>query len=292
MSEQEALAKIETDADLAITTSITALTDYATTLDEDSQARALQLAQLTTPAIKGAEGDGQRRRLPQINVRQPSSSSEAIPTDCKMGHFYDTNGKNFGEKVKFIPVMSHSRRVMWGDDSQIECSSLDGKTGSKYGDCNQCPYGRYEQGSKTACSKGLSYYVVTEDLEAMYRVDFMKSSSKAGRSISKLLLPPAMWARSFELSSEKQTGPQNSTYYSFKASPTGDKTPEDDMELLDKVYDVFRAQWQHAIARQNSFAARLQEENGGEGQEAITTVATEGDGEDDGVMDFSQEEGV
>jgi hypothetical protein len=244
------------DFDARIAETVDALASLADNLDEALGIKVMELAQLTQPGIKGMEGT-QQVKIPQVYIRQPSSSSEVIPEDCKIGHLYDSNGTNLGESLTFIPVLLHDVRKKWGED-QIDCQSLDGVTGTRYGTCSECPYGRFEKGVRPDCSKGFNFFVVTEDLSGLYRIDFSKSSAKAGRNIKRLILPPALWSRSFKVTTEKVTA-QNRNYYEYRTQATGSRTDVATMQVCDALHGFFQAQYYRALHAQAAFAKRLQE---------------------------------
>lgn len=276
-AEATALATLD-DHNAKIALAIEAISELSNELSDDLADKAITLAQLTQPGIKGMEVE-QRSRIPQIYIRQPSSSSEVIPEDCKIGHLYDSNGETIGDSTTFIPILLHEVRKKWGED-KIDCQSLDGKTGSRYGQCSACPYGRYEQGVKTECSKGFSYFGVTEDLDKLYNIQFLKSSSKAGRNIKRLIAPPALWGKSFTISTEKISS-NNRNYYEFKTAPTGRHTDADTMKLCDALHGFFQAQYHMALHRQEVFSKRLQSE------EAVSGTVIE-ISDDSEAIDFSE----
>ncbi len=258
------------------------LVSLADSLDDDTAKKVLDLAQLTTPEVKGMEGNN-RITIPQIFLRQPSSSSDIIPEDCKVGDMYSSDGRAIGGEISIIPVLTHSIRKKWGEE-QIDCSSLDGQTGSRYGECAKCPYGRFEKGMAPDCSPGHTFYAITEDLDQMYRLDFLKSSARAGRTIRKLVLPPALWSRSFKIDIEKKSG-NNRNYYVFKASATGRRTEEQTMQICDALHGFFQALYYGALERHEQYSKRLQASIETEGAGTQDTVEVTDDGSD--VIDFS-----
>lgn len=277
-TESTALAKAEEDYESRITLAVNTLATLADELDETLGIKVMELAQLTKPGIKGMEG-AQQVKIPQVFLRQPSSSSEVIPEDCKIGHLYDSNGSNLGESITVIPVLLHDVRKKWGEDS-IDCQSLDGITGTRYGDCSECPYGRYDPNARPDCSKGFSFYVVTEDLSSFYRIDFSKSSAKAGRNIKRLILPPALWSRSFKITTEKKSA-QNRNYFEYKTQATGTRTDEGTMAICDALHGFFQAQYHRALLMQGHYAKRLKEEEAGS-----TSVEDVKVSEDSETLDF------
>jgi len=279
-TETTSLVKTE-EFDARIATSVSTLEALAESLDDGLGSKVLDLARLTQPGIKGMEGE-QRVKIPTVRVRQPSSTSDVIPEDCKNGQLFDSQGNILGDSLSFIPVLLHEMRQKWGEDA-MDCQSLDGITGTRYGSCEACPYGRFVQGARPDCSKGFSYFVVTEDLTALYRINFMKSSAKAGRNIKRLILPPALWSRSFSVSTEKISA-NSRNYYELKTSPTGRRTDDETMKVCDALHAYYQARYHQALFFSELFAKRLKEGDAGAGTSG-TPVEISDDSE---VLDFSE----
>jgi len=277
MTESTDLATTkQQDFDAVIRDASEKLLALAETKDDDVKNQILTLAQLTTVEIKGVEGAGSRAQLAEIRMRQPMSGSDSIPADCKPGEFYNTDGDYLGKNVTFIPVLRHALRKKWSDENRIDCISLDGETGTRYGSCKECPYSKFEQGQAAECSPGHSFYVVTPELDGIYRVDFQKSSSKAGRNILRLTRPPALWGKSFVLSSSHHSG-GGRNYYSLTTTPTGHKTSQDVMDVCEVLHNYFHAQYEAAKASLRRF------NEDGESSDAPSVVISDGD---DGDIDF------
>jgi hypothetical protein len=265
------------DAQIQITTE--SLVTLASALPPEYGEKVMTLSTLTRPGIAGMEGR-QRVSIPFVQIRQPISNSPQMPEDTKVGELYSTDGR-IGDKLVIFPILSHEVRQKWGDEN-IDCSSLDGVTGSKHGACASCPYGRYVKGVKTECSRGTAIYGVNEDLSALYRINFLKSSAKAGQNLLKLARPPALWARSFTVSTEKQTA-NNRHYYTFKTQLTGNRADESMMLVCDALHSFFKAVYDRGKI---SFAKGLERralEAGGGGVASGGAVTPDADG----VIDFS-----
>ncbi len=251
-------------------------------VSDDIKTKLVELASLTSGEVKGVEGVPQRFRVNEIRLRQPISNSPSIPTDCKPGQLYSTGSKSLGDKVDFIPILRHAQRKKWLEDSKLDCLSIDGVKGSKYGKCKECPYSVYEQGKPMPCSSGHTFFVVTPDLSALYRVDFQKSSAKAGQNILRRTEPPALWGKIFTLSTEhKATAGRN--YYSLATRATGEKPSPEVMEVCDVLHEFFNAQYQRALLRlANPGLGGVDPETAGGDSTDVVVETT-----DDGTIDFS-----
>lgn len=244
MTEGTDLAKPADDSKLVIHEASAKLQELAASKDDDLKEKILTLAQLTSSHVEGVEGENLIPLIPEIRMRQPTSNAKSIPEDCQPGQLYSTDSDIFGEDFRFIPILRHALRKKW-EDEKLDCMSLDGENGTKYGKCAECPYSKYEQGVPVECSSGHSFYVVTPDLDGIYRIDFQKSSARAGRNILRLTKPPALWGKSFVLNTEHQKG-NGRNYYTLGTKPTGQKTPPDVQEVCKLLHLYFKAQYDHA----------------------------------------------
>lgn len=223
----------------------------------------LLLAQLAKPEVLGVENSNNRWNLARLALKQPTSNGSSVPEDAKNGQLYSTDGDIFSS-LELIPVLQHPMRIKWAqgeEKSNLDCTSIDGVKGSKYGKCSDCPYGRYEKDKKTECNSGSSFYFASADLSALYRTDFMKTSAAAGREILKTARPPALWARTYTLASEKKTGVGN-TYYVLTAKPTGKKTDPETMKICSVLYDFFSSMRDVMLAERDQRLADNAHSNG------------------------------
>jgi len=274
MSEKEnttndAIVKTE-NSSILLAKAVETLTTLAEGKDAEFKDRILNLARLASPTIKGLEGPAQIT-IPQIIIYQPTSNAKIIPETAKVGGMYTSEGVDLGDKVTFIPVLAHKTRKKWGDE-YLDCISFDGDNGSKYGACDSCNFGRFEQGRKTLCSSGHTFFAVTEDLRSIYRIDFLKTSAKAGRNVIRLTIPPALWGRSFVLTTENVKKPQQN-YYIFQTAPTGETIDPETQEVCEALHGFFQANYLRAQEAQRQFTFR----GSSNSNEQETTVEEESD---------------
>lgn len=220
--------------------------------DTELGLRIHTLSEKTSPFIKGVEGP-QRVKIPSVQLCQ--NSSNKIPAGTKPGQLYTQMNEIIGSEFRFIPVFMHRNRKRWGDDDKIECQSMDGLKGNKYGECKSCPYGQFVQGERPQCSAGSTYYVVSEELTNIYRIDFSKTSSKAGRDIQKMISPPTLWSQVFTLTADKVSTAKNN-YYVLKTGATGIRTTEEVSKVCESLFDYFNANYKKMMLIQEQFASR------------------------------------
>lgn len=240
------LVKIESTEESPLETALVRLTSLAISTTGELGEKVALLAQLTKPNVKGIEGE-QRMVVPSIYLRQKMSSSAIMPLATKVGGMFDSNGGCLPDELEFVPILGHALRQKWTEDNRIDCQSLDGEKGNKYGKCSACPYGRFEKDKKTECSLGSRFFIVTADLSTLYRVNFLKTSAGAGKNIYRLTVPPALWARTFVLATEKKSS-NSKDFFTFVVRASGKKTEKAVMEVCDALYDVFHASFEEAKA--------------------------------------------
>lgn len=272
--DSTALAKPD-DINAEIVKAAEALAGLAEAQEDESRGESLmKLAFLIQPETKGIESE-QRAMIPQLNIRQAMTRTDSLPEKTKLGEMYTTLADHVGDELVMIPILTHDTRKKWSSENGIECMSLDGKVGNRYGECASCPYGKYVEGQRMECSKGTTYFVVNEDFTALYKIDFLKTSAKAGRTIRRLSRPPALWARRFKLSTEKQKGNQGE-YYTFEVR-AGEKTTDEERKICDALYDFFKPNYELAKLRSKNYVK----------EGAATTIDVEVDTSGDDVPDFS-----
>jgi len=250
------------------------------TLSDEIRAKIKHVAELTSPKVEGIEGGATRFRVANIQLRQPISNSPSIPDTCKPGQLY-SSGDPIGDSIRFIPILRHAQRKKWMEDSKIDCQSIDGVTGSRYGECKACPYGKYTAGVQTPCSLGHTFFVVTPDLNKLYRIDFQKSSAKAGKNILSLTEPPSLWGKIFQLSTEHHTG-QGRNFYSLSTRATGDRPDSDTLAVCSVLHKFFKAQYDKALLRFANPAVFNDDAVLPAGNASDVVI----DNEDDGNIDF------
>lgn len=208
--------------------------------------RIIDLQQYAASKIEGIVGD-RSVPIPVLLVRQAMTKEENLPSsDIKVGSFYTKGGDAPGTSLTIIPLLAHFKRVKFtqGQD-RPECTSDDGRTGSRYGDCKTCVYAKFEEGARAACSSGYSYIAVTENFEKLYQIDFTKTSSKYGRKLQQLAVAPALFAKAFEIYTDKETNSKG-TFYVTKVKPTVKKITGFEFELARTLFQFAEARFERS----------------------------------------------
>jgi hypothetical protein len=101
--------------------------------------------------------------------------------------------------------------------------------------------GQNSTGQATDCDNGICFIVLSEDMK-LYRVEFFKTSKKAGTRLDQLAAAcDNIWDRWFSLKTQIQTGSGNE-WHIFKVAASGDDTPEYVREAADILYDMIHAE--------------------------------------------------
>lgn len=279
------------DASVALTETMTNLS-----LTDEQEAAVLNLLDLLTPGSEGDEDAASGRvSVSYLKLRQATTNVEYMPEDTPIGGFFTSMGENLGEELHVIPLYKHTVASLFPDEEKPEheglerCNSLDGKTGSTYGECKTCPHGRYVPGQNSPCNRAIRMYVVTTDLGFLIRIDFYRTNRRAGKLMQQLARPK-LWSKSFKLFStqeEATIGGKKVRYHAMKASvegPVDAQTAEICANLMKVIREVRLLE---LASNEEYLASRASEESQtpSNGKPAIDVPGTTvvGDSEDDAL---------
>jgi hypothetical protein len=219
------------------------LTALVKTAEDDDQMGLQRLMKSAKPVVKGREEMAAQWNIPTIRVVYGTTKDPAKPASAKVGEMYATNGRMIKAPFKFTPlyIFESNRNFQEGQNVPI-CWSPDAKLGTMFGRCLQCshlPMGKNPTGEKTDCNNGVCMIVMSEDWK-IYRLEFFKTSRKAGASVDRLIQSQDfLWERWFELkTSEVSSGGYD--YYVFKTAPQGDDVPAVQAQACDILYSMIK----------------------------------------------------
>jgi len=143
--------------------------------------------------------------IPTLKIRQRMTTDPSCPEEARDGDLYTTTGDLPEAPVKFVPIAIWGEHTKWSPDGgNIECRSPDGKTGSMYGPCRDCPDLPWRDNKRQDCDKNLNAVILTEGM-TLYKVRFSSTSYKAGSNLVKFTKAmPSMWGKFFSLASDKR----------------------------------------------------------------------------------------
>jgi hypothetical protein len=228
-----------------------------TTMPDKLRQVVRDLAAMASPNRPGLEEMTGAWNVPRVNISQPTTRSEAKPESAKNGSLYTTEGKLLEMPWGGIPIYFHEENINFpkGGGNNPVCQAPDAKLGSPFGECLKCPHlpfgkqngGRGDQ-KQTDCYSNIVAVMLANDLSQVYKVQFGKTSRKAGAALLALARQqPFVWKQSYLLNTEKKTGDLG-MYWIFTTQPTGKDNDPNVMKLCEKLYALYNAERQRYLA--------------------------------------------
>lgn len=250
-TEETALARpTETSKYLQVfvsaqTTCVEKLQALRETADPDEQAGLERLMKSAKPVTRGREEMAQNWNIPTIRIVAGTTKDPSKPATAQVGDMYATNGRLITSPFVFTPLYIYETNRMFqeGQNAPI-CWSPDAKLGTMFGPCNRCthqPMGKNATGERTDCNNGISMIVLAQDWK-IYRIEFFKTSRKAGASVDRLVQSQDfLWERWFELKTAEVSS-NNYTYHVFKTAAHGDDVGSTAVKAADALYDLIKTE--------------------------------------------------
>jgi hypothetical protein len=203
--------------------------------------------------VEGMAGN-QQVPIPYVNIRQGMTKEESLPEDnIKLGELY-TAQERLGGTLEIIPLYMHFERVKFVQGSdRPDCSSSDGETGFKYGNCKTCPHSQRDEASDTrsACSFGYNYSAVSKDFTQLFQIKFMKTNAAAGKKLRSLSAQPTgIFSKTFKVSTAKQKNDKGE-YYTFAVAPGGERVQGAQYQAARLLSKYFEARHAYNLTRQS-----------------------------------------
>jgi hypothetical protein len=145
--------------------------------------------------------------------------------------------------LKVIPLRVYTTRQMWNPDpaaASMVCSSPDGITGFRYGQCKVCPNSQFDEvEKKSACNKTITVVSVAEDLSGIFFTNFSKTNYANGLDWQSLMKKAGVspYKRIYEISST--TSPKVKNVEILKVEPLSTKNTVSD-DVLPFVEELFK----------------------------------------------------
>lgn len=253
-------------------------------LDVANQAKLQELIELVKPGTEGLVGmDSNKLRIPTVKIVQPTSLSKAdCPEGSKIGQLY-IPGVNLGSQVEVIPVFAYNSRTMFlaGDNSGIiDCSSIDGQNGSRYGKCVDCPNLPWRNDQRTACMDNINVFALTSDMSRFVRIIFAKTSESSGKFlVRQAARTRRIWDTQFVLGTESKSK-AGKTWHQFKVSVSA-SVPATPIAVAAEAFHSLVKDDYNALKQ--ATAAKLV----GIEEPSNKALPFDTDGEDGGAPDFS-----
>lgn len=199
-------------------------------LPEEDQEVMLELASRTNPKKQGAHGVRQGFQPIPIRLYQGTGNDPMRPAKLPPGEYYTGDSRKLGESFTAVVLNYFDGRTLWparesGDKNPI-CSSVDRKTGSKYGSCAVCPNAdrKYNEGG---CALETTFYLMITDKETagIYTLTVSKTSYGAGTALKKIVdRSNSLWDRLIKFEAQERQGTEDKSqrWFVIKAGPVTD----------------------------------------------------------------------
>jgi hypothetical protein len=200
--------------------------------------------------------------LTYIRLRHGNSKNVPKGMNIEPGDFF-TAEKKLGDTFEAMLIYAHDSRKFFPGGAELgapECQSHDGKFGSRYGNCNECPYSQFDEAKKKSpCGRAFAVMLATPDFSTIGELTFKGTAMAAGRQFLQRmkmiqgageggtkLRGSAMWVTEIKSVENTSGGFTN-------AIPTGGlpKTPttEQQREVLELLSKFFKLRAMTFIAR-------------------------------------------
>lgn len=228
------------------------LEELSRTAPDEFSDRLAEVMAYMVARVEGMAGN-QQVPIPYVSIRQGMTKEESLPDDnIKLGELYSAQ-ERIGPELKIIPLYMHFERVKFSQGSdRPDCSSSDGETGFKYGNCKVCPHSQRDEASDTrsACSFGYSYSAVSQDFTQLYQIKFMKTNAAAGKKLRSLSAQPTgIFSKTFKLSTKKEKNDKGE-YYTFAVAPGGERVKGVEYQAARLLSKYFEARHAYNLTRQ------------------------------------------
>ncbi len=213
--------------------------------DDEEKVGLQRLIKSANPMVKGREEMAQNWNIPTVRVVYGTNKDPSKPASAQVGDMYATSGRLLKPPFKFTPlyIFEANRMFQEGQNAPL-CWSPDAKLGTMFGWCKDCahqPLGKNKSGERTDCNNGVCMIVLAEDWR-IHRLEFFKTSRKAGTSIDRLVQSQDfLWERWFEMVTQ-QVSSGGYEYYVFKTMPQGDDVAPIQVQASDSLYDLIKTE--------------------------------------------------
>lgn len=200
---------------------------------------ALDLVERMESTIEGI-GDRERGWAPPfLKLIQPTTGD--VPDGASAGSLVvgdEVLLKKKGDALTLIPLRVWDSRQYWDPDpnnAQQLCNSPDAKTGYTYGNCFQCPYGKWVDDKPAPCGKSKSFLAITSDFAHIVQINFAKSNFKFGKDWEGLLKRASVspYRRAYAMTTEKAA---KAPTYNMKVAPADVRPEPEHLDFLQALF--------------------------------------------------------
>jgi hypothetical protein len=245
---------------------------------ETAKKALTELLDNVKPGTEGIQGmtTSNRFKIPVVKIVQPTSLTKSdCPQTARPGQLYIPN-VNLGNSIDIVPVFAYNSRTMFtpgNNDGMIECSSLDMKTGSKYGKCADCPNLPWRNDMRTDCIDNVVVYALSSDLKSLVKIIFSKTSEASGKFLLRQASTKrAIWDTVFTVSTENKSK-NGKTWLQWKTAVSATLPSEDVKDVARVISGMCKEDWELLATKKeqqiqlqpNAALVQISEEDDGNG---------------------------
>jgi len=215
--------------------------------EENELADITRLIKTLDPRKRGREEVSAPWTIPVVRIVHGMTKEK--PEGSNIGDIYTSNGTVLPRPVKFAPLYMFEMNRMFeeGGFGAPVCVAPDAKLGNQFGQCAKCdnlPMGKNATWTRTDCDNGLCFLVLSDTLK-VYRLEFFKTSKKAGERIIKQTdETDEIWDRWLSLDTIEIRSQDRPAYHVFKVSPSNLEVPHHISQMAEHLYDMINAERQ------------------------------------------------
>lgn len=184
--------------------------------------------------------------LPRLSILQPTSPMSSEDGYRQGDIVNGITNENYGKSFEFYVLHYYPNRVMWETDepgSDIECSSENNITGTKYGKCAECPHSQWGEKERPRCTEFKNLVVQPTDLDAS---PLVLSGKRAALKPVKTLISAMISARKPSFASRwllevVKNQKESLTWYTPKFTKVGEITTVAEFKTLKANSDSMAA---------------------------------------------------
>lgn len=159
------------------------LAELAKDLPTEHRENAKALVKKMGEVIEGLGDKPLEWRPSTLKLVQATTDRSKLPKGATIGSLV------LGEHIvktplKVIPLRFYTTRQYWNPDplaASMVCSSPDGITGYRFGNCKACPHAKFDEVEKRSdCNKTITVISVAEDLTGIFYTNFSKTNYANG----------------------------------------------------------------------------------------------------------------
>ena len=213
------------------------------TSDQQAKQQLYSLLRLSNPRRKGREEMEDRWVIPVIRIVHGVTKEK--PDGAETGDICTTSGVILKQPFKITPLYIYEQNRMFSDGGKAPvCFAPDAKYGRPFGVCSKCinyPMTKNATRTPTDCDNGICFIVMSQDMR-LYRIEFFKTSYKAGRKLDDLACATDnIWDRWYTLKAQLQSA-NGKEWHIFRVSSANEETLEHVRDAADIVYDLLQAE--------------------------------------------------